>query len=48
MGVTYARRALQGGWAKTYSKHSVGTDTDNYYIGEPLESKVFTYIGIAG
>ena len=46
-GVLYARRALQGGWAKTYSKHSIGTDNDLYYIGTPLYDKVNTFIGIA-
>lgn len=48
MGVTYARRALKGGLVKTYSKHSVGTDDDIFFIGEPLESKVSTYLAIAG
>ncbi len=48
MGVTYARRALQGGWVRTYAKHSVGTDSDMYFIGEPLERNVSTYLAIAG
>jgi hypothetical protein len=48
MGVTYTRRALKGGWAKAYSKRTFGTDSDLYYIGEPLESRVRTFIGIAG
>lgn len=48
MGVTYSRRALKGGWAKAYNNKTIGTDRDLYYIGEPLEERVRTYIGIAG
>jgi pimeloyl-ACP methyl ester carboxylesterase len=48
MGVTYARRVLKGGVAKAYARKTIGTPHDEYYIGEPLESKVHTFIGIAG
>ena len=47
-GVFYGRRALQGGWAKTYSKNSIGTDSDMYYVGPPLFDKVYNFIAIAG
>ena len=40
MGVTIARKALHGGFSKA--------DKKPYYIGEPLTSKVDTFISIAG
>jgi triacylglycerol esterase/lipase EstA (alpha/beta hydrolase family) len=48
MGVTYARRVLKGGTVKAYDRRTRGTDHDLYYIGEPLNDKVNTFIGIAG
>ena len=48
MGVTYTRRALKGGWAKAYSRHTIGTEGDEYFIGRPLSDRVRTFIGIAG
>ncbi len=47
-GVIYGRRALLGGWAKSYSKLSISTDTDRFYIGAPLQDRVKNFIGIAG
>lgn len=48
MGVTYTRRVLKGGHAKAYGKRTIGTNHDEYWIGEPLSDIVHTFIGIAG
>ena len=49
MGVTLSYRALLGGWMKHHTKKGyLGTDTDSFYIGDPLESVVNTYIAITG
>jgi hypothetical protein len=48
LGVQYARRALQGGWARSYSKRSFSTGNDSFYIGPPLTDRIRNFIGIAG
>ncbi|RJS20028.1 lipase [Corallococcus sp. H22C18031201] len=42
MGVTLARKAILGGWARD------AADGGDYYVGAPLTSSVDTFVGIAG
>ncbi len=49
MGVTISYRAILGGWMKHHTKKGyLGSDTDQFYIGEPLGNIVHTYIAITG
>ncbi len=49
MGVTMSYRAIQGGWMKHHTKRGfLGSNTDQFYIGDPLSSKIRNYIAITG